>query len=365
MDLDAVFQEALDGFPQRLVDEYGAERLEALGEELTVIIRNAVMQASEQSAKGVARRLREDGPAMLRARRRDQLRFERALAERWGRAFDLAEMAIVVAYEAGEAFNLKHQHKAGDEYDLVFAALVRLHARGCRIANEALALLKSGYGQAALARWRVLHEVAVVAVFISTHGQRTAERYFDHGGVETWRAMQEYQQHAARLRYEPYTEDEVQAAQAAFELLCTQYGKAFAGPYGWAQEALATENPSVVKKWVTISAIEASVGLSHLRPHYRMASYGTHANPKGVTFTPDVLPGRPVLLAGPGVAGLADAGRCSLISLMQVTTTLLTYKVGPSAPIILGALLGLTDDAGAAYLEAHRAVAQGPENASD
>jgi len=89
-----------------------------------------------------------------------------------------------------------------------------------------------------------------------------------------------------------------------------------------------------------------------------MASHGTHANPKGVTFTPDVLREHPVLLAGPGVAGLADPGHCALISLTQVTSALLTYKPGPSGVLVLGALLHLVDAAGDAYVEAHRAIEQ-------
>jgi hypothetical protein len=94
-----------------------------------------------------------------------------------------------------------------------------------------------------------------------------------------------------------------------------------------------------------------------LRPYYRIASHGTHANPKGILFTPDTLGSQPeVLLAGPGPTGLADPGQCALISLTQVTATLLTYKTGESAPLVLTALLRLTDEAANAYVDTQRAV---------
>ena len=60
--------------------------------------------------------------------------------------------------------------------DYVFEALSRLLARACRIAEEVLVLLKAGYGQGALARWRALHEVAVVADLIAENGEDCAER---------------------------------------------------------------------------------------------------------------------------------------------------------------------------------------------
>jgi hypothetical protein len=359
MDLDEHYRSAFEQLPQLLMDELGERLVELDDDELTRLIRDAVVTASRDSAKSLARKLRDNGPDMLKARRADRVEFEERLASRWGAAFDLAEMAMVVAYEAGEAFHKKHWKKAEAENDLVFAALVRLHARACRISEEVLVLLKSGFGQAAMARWRVLHEVTAVAFFIKQHGQETAERYFAHEGMESWRAMEEYQKHAERLGYEPYSDDEMTAARDRYDALCARYGKGFAGPYGWAQADLAASNPRFVKDRATISAIEADVGLAHLRPHYRMASHGTHANPKGITFTPDVLPDRPVLLAGPGVAGLADPGACALISLAQVTGALLTYKSGESAGIVLGALLELTDAAEGAYWRANEAVSRG------
>jgi Family of unknown function (DUF5677) len=332
------------------------QRLAKLMDDPEAAVSPAVQEALAATTRDLVERLKQDGPSMLEERRAYRASYENRLAERWAQAFDLAEMAMVVAFEAGEAFNEKHQSKAKTDGDLVFAALVRLHARACRIADEVLVLLKAGFGQAGQARWRVLHEVAVVAGFIKTHGQDTAERYFSHEGVETWRGMQEYQRHAASLGETPYSEQELNLAKARFDALCRRYGSKFAGPYGWAQQALAAEDPGYVTARATISATETSVGVSHLRPYYRMASHGVHANPKGITFTPDVLAGEPLLLAGPSFAGLADPGHSALISLTQATGTLLTSRTGESAPLILGALLQLTREAGDAYLEADRAV---------
>lgn len=356
MDFDEEIRRAIADGLDNLISGLDEEQLAKLFDDPDATIAPAVQEAVAASTRDLVERLKQDGPAMLEQRRAYRAGYESRLAERWARAFDLAEMAMVVAFEAGEAFNDKHQAEARTDGDLVFAALVRLHARACRIADEVLVLLKAGFGQAGQARWRVLHEVAVVAGFIKAQGQDTAERYFAHEGVETWRGMQEYQRHAASLGETPYSEAEVNSAKARFDALCQRYGTTFAGPYGWAQQALAAEDPRYVTDRPTISAIETSVGVSHLRPYYRMASHGVHANPKGITFTPDVLAGEPLLLAGPSFAGLADPGHSALISLTQATGTLLTSRTGESAALILGALLQLSRQAGDAYLEAHRAV---------
>jgi hypothetical protein len=275
--------------------------------------------------------------------------------EHWGDAFDLSEMVLKVAYEAGEFFYDKHVPSDGKR-DYVFEALSRLLARACRIAEEVLVLLKAGYGQGALARWRALHEVAVVADFIAANGEETAERYFAHEAVESWKAMQEFQEHATRLGDEPYSEVQLQTAERQYKQLLGKYGPRFGGSYGWAHAALVKRNPGCARKNVTFAALEASVGTPHMRPYYRMASHGVHANPKGVTWTSDLLPADRglVLLTGPSPAGLADPGHATFISLTRITACVLASKRGEATGLIIMVLTQLTEEAGAAYLEAHR-----------
>jgi len=53
--------------------------------------------------------------------------------------------------------------------------------------------------EAGQGRWRALHEVAVVADFLAPLAVDTAVRYFAREGIETWRAMVEFQKYAERL----------------------------------------------------------------------------------------------------------------------------------------------------------------------
>jgi hypothetical protein len=251
VDLDAQIRAAFEELPNALVAELGEERALELAEKepqrLREAVEEAVKEATEAGGYLLAGRLKKDGPLMLARRRAERDGFEERLARRWARPFDLAEMAMVVACEAGEAFNEKHRQEAGADKDLVFAVLVRLHARACRIAEEVLALLKAGFGQAALARWRVLHEVAVVASFISERDQGTAERYLLHANIEAWRAMEELQRRVDRLDVEPFTEDELRNAKDVVDQLVERYGTKYAGSYGWAHAALVAHDATYEK----------------------------------------------------------------------------------------------------------------------
>ena len=52
-----------------------------------------------------------------------------------------------------------------------------LHGKGCATAAGILVLLRAGFADGALARWRSLYEVELIAHFIADHGLSTAERY--------------------------------------------------------------------------------------------------------------------------------------------------------------------------------------------
>ena len=134
------------------------------------------------------------------------------------------------------------------------------------------------------------------------------------------------------------------------------FGEDFKNHYGWAaQIAVKAKKPK-------FEDLEKAAGLDHLRPYYRMASYGDHATSKGMVFdigTLQNLVGGPRgLLAGASNAGLADPGHGSLISLNQCTAALLTSKTDIEAVASLQTLQSFVDKAGQAFLEIHQEQVQ-------
>jgi hypothetical protein len=74
-----------------------------------------------------------------------------------------------------------------DKYDdnAQHLALVKLHARACLISAEILSLLRSGHASGAHARWRALHEVAVIADFLASGDSDLARGYLLYEHVES------------------------------------------------------------------------------------------------------------------------------------------------------------------------------------
>ena len=148
----------------------------------------------DNTANLILARIRKDASSGLKRHRRDRKGFEKRLNERWKHPLDLLDLVIALSMEAGTEFNRKFRNEAVGSGDAVFEALTRLHARGCQVSGEVLALLHAGFADGAHARWRSLHEMAVVASLIQQHGQELAERYLLHENIQQYKLACEYQE---------------------------------------------------------------------------------------------------------------------------------------------------------------------------
>ena len=337
-----VLQEA---FVKTLTDHIEALNLDqAQLHEFTESIPKMVPDIVSSTADSILQTLKDESPAMLRQRRSEISKFERRNQRRWKSGLDLLEMFLVIAYEAGAEFNDAFREEASRQSDHIFDVLTRLHARSCQVGFEILALTKSGFADAAHARWRTLHEIAVVTFVITEHGPDIAERYSLHGIIESYKAMCQYNENFSALHVEPYSAEEMGQAKEAHDALVKRFGPSFKDQYGWAADALH-------KSTVRFSDLEREAGLAHLRPYYRMASHNVHANVKGATFKLGMAPqAEPLLLAGPSNYGFADPAHGAAMSLTQVTTTLLNTRPNIDRLVTLTILLKLEAEIGDEFL---------------
>ena len=278
---------------------------------------------------------------------KDKRGFVERLRKHWKEPLDLFELFITLATEAGSDFNDAYRRGAVRSGDAVFEVLTRLHSRGCQISWAIHTLLRSGFADDAHARWRSLHEVAVVGSFISQHGHDLAEKYLLHDVIQRYKLACEHQRYKERINEKPVSKEEFQALKAEHDKLVDQFGKPFGKDYGWAANALGTARP-------TIRAIEEHVQLDHWRPYYKMASDNVHANSHGAYFKLGLIgPGRDVMLAGPSNAGLADPGHSAAISLHQVTTTMLSTRLSFDSLVTMSIFETMVEKIGEAFLESH------------
>jgi hypothetical protein len=121
---------------------------------------------------------------MLVRHRTDFDGFTRRNLRRWRGAFDLLETIWVCCEEMGRNFNQHFRPEAVQTENFVFEAMTSVHAKSLLVTAEMLCLMKGGFADAALTRWRTLHELNVVATLIFREGQELALRYLAHAHVQ-------------------------------------------------------------------------------------------------------------------------------------------------------------------------------------
>ena len=291
--------------------------------------------------------LKKRWPAEKRLYERQITDFRKRLRQRWSRGLGKLGMLIYMARDFGNQLNQDVRGKQTVQDADVIDVITRLHARSCQVAEEVVVLLESGFANGAMARWRTMHEIAVTANFVGKQGNACARRYKDHQIVESYRAAKEYDALHERLGYPPIAADEFDRINKQYAHVLQQYGQNFGGQYGWAAPDLQIKKP-------TFKELESDVGTDFLRGHYRMASHGVHANPKGIFFDLGSLFPSDVLPAGPSNSGLADAGDGAARSLLSASSSLLFLSQNLDYQVALNAMTMLVDEIGSAFLQAHR-----------
>lgn len=308
------------------LDELHEINLEITDEDLAELknllhssIEEIVLSTTSELAQHLLVEWKKHSQQLLREQRAYQNDFNQRLRSHWGKGLDLLDILIGTSLEAGMSFNHDYRPEASAQHDLVFEALTRLHARGSQIAREIHVLLSHGLADGAHARWRTLHEVAVVASFVKEHGNDVAERYLLHSWIETYTAALEYQRHCIVLGLQPLTDDELDHLRQQRQRLLSKFGDTFKYDYGWATSVLGDRR-------LTFSDIEQNSSLEHLRPFVKLAHSNVHASAKGASHRLGLYPSAQMLLAGPSVFGLGDPGRNTAYSTMLLTTTLLLLR---------------------------------------
>jgi hypothetical protein len=317
-------------------------------------IEEAIPKAIEETWPGVLSALYSDLPKALRHRRANERRFAQRLRSQWKGGLDRLEMLLMIAQESGQVF-LADVNKAitgasesvvPDECVLL-DALVRIHARSCRIASEVLCLLKGGFADGANARWRSLHENAVIAMFICQYGGDAAKRYLRHSVVECHKNAISYQEHCQSLGQTPLSTTEIVDLKSAYDAALSEFGSEFRHEYGWAANAIGNKKP-------TFTDIEQHLDLDRWRPYFKLACHSVHAGPQGLYFSlANGNDPEPTLIAGASNFGLSDPAHCCAVSLMMVSVATFTSRSNMDGLVAIKVMMQLCDDIGAAFLKAH------------
>jgi hypothetical protein len=327
---------------------------EARGQKVLDAVERVAPALVQSTAGELLESFQKRWPAEARQQRRVLAGFRRRLRTRWGAPLDTLACLLTICRELGEEFLT---HEATEEKPFLTDVLARLHARGCQVAEEVLELLRGGYADGAIARWRTLYELTISAEFIQAHGEPAAERFVDYHAVEAWHAADQYRKHHAALGLSPEDPAESSAVDARYKAALAKHGEDFRRPCAWAAPFL----PAHQRRNPTFTDIEAAVGSGHWRPYHRLASDRVHANPTG-TFYKLGLGDQTILLTGPSNVGLADPGQLTALMLTRlVTAFVLSQEPTFDIAALLNVCLRLSNIAQSQFLEVEIAMKEGPD----
>ena len=279
--------------------------------------------------------------------------FERRLYSIWREPLRYLEMVLVCCLELGSELNNELRKNALNKHRWKLDALTRLHGRSCQTANEVAVLIGSGYADGAHARWRTLHELAVVAALLSEGDEHLSERYLLHEGIESWKAASQYLEFQERLGLDDLDEGDLAALKKTRNSLIERFGESFKSDYGWASELHNSHRP-------TFADLEREAGMGHFRPYYKLASHAVHAGPKGIHFNLALSDGaRDLILAGPSNSGLTDPGHGAALSLFQITSSLVASYPSLERLVSLKAIDMLVERTGDTFLDVQQAMESG------
>lgn len=264
------------------------------------------------SAKQILRTMQRDWPDQLLWEENQMDRLSGRLNEKWGEGLNYLRMLATSCAEMGEESHQRLSKSRAKKNRTLRGTLIRIHARSCQVLREILVLLESGYADGAMARWRTLCELGVVATILVDGGEDLAQRYLDHDAFEAKRALDEYDQCHEALGYRPVTKRERLQTERGHVSLLEKYGKSIDQPNGWAADHLGL-------KRVTFRDLEDAAQKSFMRSYHKMASYNVHADIRGLVHQLGSFDDVPTILAGPSAYGLVEPGQNAAITIVQIT----------------------------------------------
>jgi hypothetical protein len=293
--------------------------LDLLQKKIAEVISHASTDTTEWLSDKLNKAWRQQTKSILKEIRLERHKFIDYHSKIWGKPLDLLDALISLSLELGNEFSQKFGSDLQNDSDIVFYVLKRLHARGCQVSSEILTLLRSGFADGAHARWRTLHEISVIAQFLSTNENDLAERYLAHSAVVDYQRALQYRKYSGDISYAPMSDEDFNVIKTTYDAVLKKYGDNFKSEYGWASEALGNPRPNFTN-------IEERVHESHMQPFVKLAHINVHAGSKGIFYRLGSPPKEDFLVAGASIFGIGEPGQNTAYTINKLTSTLLLHE---------------------------------------
>ena len=200
----------------------------------------------------------------------------------WGKAVEQLDLLRHIVLEWNHEA-VQHGNGAYSKPNTAFA-LSRLVARAYEISGEIITLIRSGYADGALARWRSLHEICVITMFLAVRSDKCAQMYLSHHWVEELRLLEVDRTSGTAVTKSSNSDRYIHDLRKQKDALVAKFGTAFAKDYGWAAVELGRAK-------TTFRSLESYVGLDVLRHGYQQANSTVHGGALATLTRVSVGPG--------------------------------------------------------------------------
>jgi hypothetical protein len=287
-------------FMTKALEVYIQEKKEfPVGKNLKKLLKIVTNEGLSTLSKEIIKDLKKGSKKMLAYNNKCRKKFEDRLYKRWKEPLNLLEFLIQISLES----SIKHKEKLGKitdkTNDFKRSAIIKLHARALQISNEVLVLLKSGFADAAYARWRTLYELKIICFFLLHSNNIVSQRFLEHEVIRNLKEAKDYRECYKKLGFSPIKRKTFNKLKREKDRLCTKYGDNFGDDYGWI--------PSSILNPRNFRTLEKYVKLDKFRHFYNLSCDATHGGAKGFQrFGLMDIYRNKVLLVGASNYGLAD-----------------------------------------------------------
>lgn len=329
------------------ITEEDLREVESAIEKALEVMPEAIHLAVENASKLLFKSLKKRWNNEYLAQQNELQAFKESMEQRWGEGFGYLRMLLTCCREIGAQTFKRHNKSRSKRQKLRRWVLVRLHTRACQVADEIICLIENGFAEGAMARWRTLHELSVIAILISDGDEDLAERYILHDAVEVKRQADEYEASQVPLGGAPISKRERKEIDREYLAALGRYGTTFAHPYGWAAKHLNQKKPTF--KDLQLAADRADMG-----SYYKLASFNIHASARSLFFNLSAMGDQDILLAGRCNAGFVEPGERMANTLTLITILYVGTASNFDLLIALECLIYIRDAVGPALRKADR-----------
>jgi hypothetical protein len=251
---------------QLLVDDLLAT-INHVIEDVSTAVSEAVPEGLAQVADLIGDRLAQCALEHAAQLRKAQAERERSVQRMWGVALDQLDFLRHIVLEWSHEASTLRSGPYGNP-NTAFA-LGKLATRVYEVVGEIITLSRAGYADGALARWRSLHEVCVIAMFLAKRSDRCALMYLSHHQVEELRLLEVDRSSGTANMKDLHQDRYVGHLRRQKAAMVDAFGPVFANDYGWASVELGRAR-------TTFRDLENYVGLVVLRRGYQRANSTVH-----------------------------------------------------------------------------------------